>query len=135
MYVFDLSMYLLDWEKKMLLFISCDCFICDSLKQGGHLYYLGAGSLGIMGLIDASECPPTYGASKLVVGGGSGGAAVFMVVDCPFSSTQKHVHVRAYTHTRTHARTHAHTHTHTHTHTHIYMHACATHILCFFLTV
>ncbi|KAK7504005.1 hypothetical protein BaRGS_00004737 [Batillaria attramentaria] len=36
-----------------------------SLREGGHLYYYsaGSGSLGIMGLIDASECPPTYGAS------------------------------------------------------------------------
>ena len=42
-------------------------FVCDSLKEGGHLYYVGAGSLGIMGLIDASECPPTYGASEFIV--------------------------------------------------------------------
>ena len=35
-----------------------------SLSSGGHVYYLGGDSLGIVGLIDASECPPTYGASK-----------------------------------------------------------------------
>ncbi|XP_076462218.1 glucokinase regulatory protein-like [Babylonia areolata] len=34
-----------------------------SLRQGGHVYYVGPGSLGILGLIDASECPPTYGSS------------------------------------------------------------------------
>lgn len=34
-----------------------------ALKAGRHIYYLGSGNAGILGLIDASECPPTYGAS------------------------------------------------------------------------
>lgn len=34
----------------------------QSLRKEGHLYYLGAESQGILGLIDASECPPTFGA-------------------------------------------------------------------------
>ncbi|NLX20740.1 MAG: hypothetical protein GXY55_03585 [Phycisphaerae bacterium] len=34
----------------------------QALRQGRHVYYLGTGSPGIVGLIDASECPPTYGA-------------------------------------------------------------------------
>ncbi|XP_071119150.1 glucokinase regulatory protein-like [Haliotis cracherodii] len=34
-----------------------------SLNAGGHIYYLSQDSLGIMGMIDASECPPTYGAT------------------------------------------------------------------------
>lgn len=34
----------------------------ESLKQGGHVYYLGEDSIAIIALIDASECPPTYGA-------------------------------------------------------------------------
>ncbi|KAL4235846.1 hypothetical protein ACF0H5_004235 [Mactra antiquata] len=34
----------------------------ESLKSGGKIYYLGNDSLALMGLIDASECPPTYGA-------------------------------------------------------------------------
>nr|XP_032832599.1 glucokinase regulatory protein [Petromyzon marinus]XP_032832607.1 glucokinase regulatory protein [Petromyzon marinus] len=33
-----------------------------SLQQAGHLYYLGWGTLGIVAMIDASECPPTFGA-------------------------------------------------------------------------
>ncbi|XP_050402998.1 glucokinase regulatory protein [Patella vulgata] len=33
-----------------------------SLNSGGYIYYVGWDSLGIMGLIDASECQPTYGA-------------------------------------------------------------------------
>lgn len=35
----------------------------NSLKSNGSIYYVGEGTLGIMGMIDASECPPTYGAS------------------------------------------------------------------------
>ncbi|XP_048761099.2 glucokinase regulatory protein-like isoform X2 [Ostrea edulis] len=34
-----------------------------SLKSNGSIYYAGENTLGIMGMIDASECPPTYGAS------------------------------------------------------------------------
>ncbi|KAJ4455898.1 putative glucokinase regulatory protein [Paratrimastix pyriformis] len=35
----------------------------QALARGGHLYYLGTGVQGIVGLVDASECPPTFGAS------------------------------------------------------------------------
>lgn len=34
----------------------------NSLNHGGHIYYLGKGNLGNIGTIDASECPPTFGA-------------------------------------------------------------------------
>ncbi len=34
-----------------------------SLQCGGRVLYIGAGSAGVLGMIDASECPPTYGAS------------------------------------------------------------------------
>lgn len=33
----------------------------DALKQGGRLIYLGAGTSGRLGVLDASECPPTFG--------------------------------------------------------------------------
>jgi len=33
-----------------------------ALRAGGHIYYLGSGPAGILGLIDAAECPPTFGA-------------------------------------------------------------------------
>ncbi|XP_072170009.1 glucokinase regulatory protein-like [Diadema setosum] len=32
-----------------------------SLRAGGHVYYIGQDKTGILGLIDASECPPTFG--------------------------------------------------------------------------
>ncbi|XP_023694987.1 glucokinase regulatory protein isoform X2 [Paramormyrops kingsleyae] len=34
----------------------------ESLQQSGHVYYVGWSSLGVMGVIDASECIPTFGA-------------------------------------------------------------------------
>jgi len=33
----------------------------SSMKQGGRLFYLGAGTSGRLGILDASECPPTFG--------------------------------------------------------------------------
>ncbi|XP_061072052.1 glucokinase regulatory protein isoform X2 [Conger conger] len=33
-----------------------------SLQKGGHVYYVGWGTLGVIGIIDASECVPTFGA-------------------------------------------------------------------------
>ena len=37
-----------------------------SLKAGRHIFYIGYCNLGIVGIIDASECPPTYGAGRPV---------------------------------------------------------------------
>src|SRR5262249_14910943 len=34
--------------------------IAERLQQGGHLYYIGAGTSGRLGVLDASEIPPTY---------------------------------------------------------------------------
>lgn len=33
----------------------------DRMKKGGRLFYIGAGTSGRLGILDASECPPTYG--------------------------------------------------------------------------
>jgi N-acetylmuramic acid 6-phosphate etherase len=35
--------------------------IIPRMKQGGRLFYIGAGTSGRLGIVDASECPPTYG--------------------------------------------------------------------------
>lgn len=44
------------------------------LKQGGRLFYIGAGTSGRLGILDASECPPTFGVShNLVIGLIAGG--------------------------------------------------------------
>lgn len=48
--------------------------IVNVMEKGGKLYYIGAGSSGRMGILDASECPPTFGVdSDLVVGMIAGG--------------------------------------------------------------
>lgn len=48
--------------------------IAERMKQGGRLIYAGAGTSGRIGVLDASEIPPTYGASpSLVVGLIAGG--------------------------------------------------------------
>ena len=44
------------------------------MKQGGRLFYIGAGTSGRLGIVDASECPPTFGVSPdLVIGLMAGG--------------------------------------------------------------
>ena len=48
--------------------------IVEKLKFGGRLFYLGAGTSGRLGILDASECPPTFGVSHdLVIGLIAGG--------------------------------------------------------------
>ena len=43
--------------------------VTESLRNGGHLLYVGAGSSGRIGVLDASEIPPTFGAPTHVVQG------------------------------------------------------------------
>ncbi len=48
--------------------------IVERLSQGGRLFYIGAGTSGRLGVLDASECPPTFGTSPdMVVGIIAGG--------------------------------------------------------------
>lgn len=48
--------------------------IVERMKKGGRLFYLGAGTSGRLGILDASEIPPTYGAPyDLVIGLIAGG--------------------------------------------------------------
>lgn len=48
--------------------------IVEQLKLGGRLFYMGAGTSGRLGIVDASECPPTFGVSyNLVIGLIAGG--------------------------------------------------------------
>lgn len=43
--------------------------VTESLRNGGRLFYVGAGSSGRIGVLDASEIPPTFGASHDLVQG------------------------------------------------------------------
>lgn len=50
--------------------------IIDHIQKGGRLFYIGAGTSGRLGILDASECPPTFGVPhELVVGLIAGGDA------------------------------------------------------------
>ena len=50
------------------------CF--ERMKNGGRLFYIGAGTSGRLGIVDASECPPTFGIEYgIVVGIIAGGDA------------------------------------------------------------
>ncbi len=48
--------------------------IVQQMKEGGRLFYIGAGTSGRLGIVDASECPPTFGVTNdwvigLIAGG------------------------------------------------------------------
>lgn len=48
--------------------------VLKKMKKGGRLFYLGAGTSGRLGIVDASECPPTYGVPHgMVIGLIAGG--------------------------------------------------------------
>ena len=42
---------------------ACDA-ITKAFKKGGRLFYIGCGTSGRLGILDAVECPPTYGISQ-----------------------------------------------------------------------
>ena len=53
--------------------------IYEKIRNGGRLFYCGAGTSGRLGVLDAAECPPTYGVDPgLVVGLIAGGAPAFL---------------------------------------------------------
>lgn len=60
------------------------------MELGGRLFYIGAGTSGRLGIVDASECPPTYGvAHGLVIGIMAGGdGAIRKAVE--FAEDDKH---------------------------------------------
>ncbi len=43
--------------------------ILEAFQSGGRLFYVGAGTSGRLGILDASECPPTYGTPPSMVQG------------------------------------------------------------------
>ena len=43
--------------------------VFEKINSGGRLFYIGSGTSGRLGILDASECPPTFGVKKnLVIG-------------------------------------------------------------------
>ena len=43
--------------------------VVEKMKLGGRLFYIGAGTSGRLGIVDASECPPTFGVPFELVNG------------------------------------------------------------------
>ncbi|MDH4044051.1 MAG: N-acetylmuramic acid 6-phosphate etherase [Gemmatimonadota bacterium] len=53
--------------------------VVTAFRQGGRLIYVGAGTSGRLGVLDASECPPTFGTPpEMVIGLIAGGAAALV---------------------------------------------------------
>ncbi|MHA7059015.1 N-acetylmuramic acid 6-phosphate etherase [Aquimarina sp. M1] len=65
--------------------------IVEKLKNGGRIFYMGAGTSGRLGVVDASECPPTFGVSyDLVIGLIAGGdPAIRKAVEFAEDSTEQ----------------------------------------------
>jgi N-acetylmuramic acid 6-phosphate etherase len=65
--------------------------ITDKMLGGGRLFYMGAGTSGRLGIVDASECPPTYGVPQgLVIGIIAGGdSAIRKAVEFAEDSTEQ----------------------------------------------
>jgi N-acetylmuramic acid 6-phosphate etherase len=53
--------------------------VTDALRAGGRLLYVGAGTSGRLGMLDASECPPTFGTPPELVGAIVAGGAEALV--------------------------------------------------------
>lgn len=65
--------------------------IAERMISGGRLFYIGAGTSGRLGVVDASECPPTYGIPQgMVVGIIAGGyGAMFQAVEFAEDNTDQ----------------------------------------------
>ncbi|MBP5567206.1 MAG: N-acetylmuramic acid 6-phosphate etherase [Bacteroidales bacterium] len=56
--------------------------IVSRVREGGRIFYIGAGTSGRLGVVDASEIPPTYGVRDLFIGFIAGGpGAMFSAVE------------------------------------------------------
>lgn len=67
-------------EEKLDVIASAIDTIVEKLKLGGRLLYFGAGTSGRLGVLDAAECPPTFGTDPETVQGfiAGGEAAMFV---------------------------------------------------------
>ncbi len=68
--------------------------VVQKLKNGGRLFYLGAGTSGRLGILDASECPPTFGVPHDLVNGiiAGGDIAIRKAVENAEDSTKQGWH-------------------------------------------
>lgn len=66
-------------EKEIPQIAAASDLAAEAFSRGGRLFYFGAGTSGRLGIVDASECPPTFGVSPELVHGiiAGGDGAVF----------------------------------------------------------
>ena len=76
-------------EKALPQILSLIKQVVINLKSGGRLFYIGSGTSGRLGILDASECPPTFGVPHdLVIGLIAGGdSAIRKAVEYAEDST------------------------------------------------
>lgn len=56
-------------EKEIPFIVQAVDALTERFKMGGRLFYIGAGTSGRLGIVDASECPPTFGTHPSMVQG------------------------------------------------------------------
>jgi len=56
-------------EREIPYIVKAVELIVESFKKGGRLFYVGAGTSGRLGVLDAAECPPTFGTDPEMVQG------------------------------------------------------------------
>lgn len=68
--------------------------IVDAFKAGGRLIYVGSGTSGRLGILDAAECPPTFGTNPHMITGiiAGGEKAVFQSIEGAEDLTEDGVH-------------------------------------------
>jgi N-acetylmuramic acid 6-phosphate etherase len=81
-------------EKEIPFIASAVELVVASFNNGGRLIYVGAGTSGRIGVVDASECPPTYGVPFEMVQGiiAGGDSAMFRAVEGAEDSQEKGAH-------------------------------------------
>ncbi|MDX1640520.1 MAG: N-acetylmuramic acid 6-phosphate etherase [Balneolaceae bacterium] len=67
-------------EKELDIIAGCIDAIVEKLKSGGRILYFGAGTSGRLGVLDAAECPPTFGTDPETVQGFIAGGKEAMFV-------------------------------------------------------
>ncbi|HDL7056902.1 TPA: N-acetylmuramic acid 6-phosphate etherase [Yersinia enterocolitica] len=70
-------------EEKLPEIAQAVSLIAEAFARGGRLIYCGAGTSGRLGILDASECPPTYGTPREMVVGliAGGNTAILQAVE------------------------------------------------------
>ena len=69
--IYDIIMFFVNNGKQIMALVDA---IVPRIQRGGRLFYMGAGTSGRLGVVDASECPPTFGVPHgMVIGLIAGG--------------------------------------------------------------